>query len=328
MITIDSLAASARLDALGWQQAHDYSHAPMRVVAVHRKSCILWGEVGERNGKVSGRLRGRLRSFELPTVGDWVDFEERGEADVGIIHEVLPRHTSLVRKVSAGRAKTLQTLSANVDLTLCLMPMTRPLDEELIARYVTFATGAGCEAAIIFTYLDQNADASAKYASGCRKVAPDVAVYAVDARQTSAREQLAPLLTAGRTLVLIGASGVGKSTLSNSIAGDEEQQTGATKATTGAGRHTTVSRRLILCPPVIIIDTPGLRNLNISGASPDFRQAFADLIELETRCKFRDCRHQQEPDCAVQAALASGELAAERWQIFRKLVAEYGADAG
>lgn len=297
----------------------------MRVVAVHRKISILWGEAGERSGRIGGRLRRQLKSHELPTVGDWVDFDDQGETETGIIHQLLPRHTALTRKVRTARSLTLQTLSANVDLTLCLMPMTRPLDAVLIARYVTFAAGAGCEVALIFTHSDQNHAKIEDYLRGCRQIAPDVSAYALDARMPEVKSQLAPLLIAGKTLVLIGASGVGKSTLSNSIAGSV-QRTGVTKKNSTAGRHTTVSRRLILCPPVIIIDTPGLRNLNLSSVSPDFSRTFADLIALEATCRFRDCKHLKEPGCAILPALASGELSASHWQIFRRLVEEYETD--
>lgn len=328
---INSLPVGERLDALGWQNGVTYTHAPithapMRVVAVHRKINILWGESGERSAHIKGQLRRQLPSHELPTVGDWVDFEDRGETEVGIIHQVLPRHTVLMRKVTTRHNPILQTLSANVDLTLCLMPMTRPLDDALIARYVTFATGAGCEVALIFTHSDRNSEAIEAYLHGAQQIVPDVPAYAVDTRQPEVKIQLAPLLAAGKTLVLIGASGVGKSTLSNSIAGSTQQSTTPTKKNSAAGRHTTVSRRLILCPPVIIIDTPGLRNLNLSSSSPDFRYAFADLLALESKCRFLDCKHMNEPDCAIKLALASGELSAGHWQIFCQLVAEYEAD--
>ena len=318
---IATLPASARLNALGWQDDSTYDYAPMRVVAVHRKTNITWGEAGERHGLISYGLRQKLAGHTLPTVGDWVDFEDRGEADAGIIHRVFPRRTALTRKIKTTHGVSLQTLSANVDKTLCLMPMTRPLDTTLMARYFTFVVGAGCEVVFVFTHRDQNPDAVDQYVQGCRQYGAQV--YIVDARQQEVAVQLAPLLTPGSTLALIGASGVGKSTLTNSLCGKHLQRTGAMKSGHIAGRHTTVSRRLFFCPPAMIIDTPGLRNLNLSGLKADFSLIFNDLVDLAASCRFRDCRHDREPDCAIQSALADGRVAPERWQLFCQLKSEY-----
>lgn len=307
----------------------------MRVAAVHRQTCLLWGEPGERLGRVTGRLRHQLADHDLPTVGDWVDFEEGADKTIGsAIHQVMPRHSLLVRTLlqNAKAQKNTkaqkkpqakprrQLLCANVDTVLIMFSMAQALNVRLIERYLTFVTSSDIAATLVLSHQDKVSEAKS-IIQAASEIAPSIPVYGLDARAASCKAQLAALLQPGQTLALIGPSGVGKSTLINSLTGTALQKT-QTQQKDGSGRHTTVERRLLLCDSVVIIDTPGLRNLAFGSARIDLSTAFPDLLALQAQCGFRNCQHHREPGCAVLEALSEGRISTERWQHFRQLLEE------
>lgn len=292
----------------------------MRVVSVRRSSCLLWGEVGERVGRPSGQLRQQAsQSDDLPAVGDWVDFKDMGAAATGIIHAVLPRRTLLVRQ-APGTHKA-QALCANVDTAFILSAMNKEFNPRRLDRYLMLVVSANIRPVLILSRADLAVDPD-KFVRAARKLASDIPIYALDVRSAQCRTRLAKEWQEGDTLVLLGSSGVGKSTLVNSLLDRSAQATGAVRRDGFKGRHTTVSRKLVLCGKVTIIDMPGLKALRPKLAPADLDMLFADLMQLQRQCRFRNCAHAGEPGCAVAEALATGQLTPDRWESFTRLKAE------
>jgi ribosome biogenesis GTPase len=251
-------------------------------------------------------------------VGDWV-----GLAD-GQIRSVLPRRSAIVRN-SAGRTTSAQTLAANVDLALVVSSLGPELEPRRIERYLVTIWSSGATPEIVLTKADRLDDPWPLVAE-VEAVAPGVPVHAVSAVSGLGCDRLRARIEPGRTAVLLGSSGVGKSTLVNRFAGAELQATSETRPDDDEGRHTTTRRELIVLPGGgIVIDTPGLRELQLSDEAAGFDRAFADVDELATSCRFNDCSHASEPGCAVLAAVESGALPPERLASWRKLRRELRA---
>lgn len=312
---------------MGWRGVQQYQYQPMRVVSVRRKSCLLWGEAGERVGRPSGQFRHQAsQTNDLPAVGDWVDFKDMGATATGIIHAVLPRRTLLVRQ-SPGTHKP-QVLCANVDVAFILSAMNREFNLNRLDRYLMLVASANIRPVLILSRADLAVDPE-KFVQAARKLASDIPIYALDARSAECRTRLAKEWQEGDTLVLLGSSGVGKSTLVNSLLNQAVQTTSTVRRDGFKGRHTTVSRKLLLCGKVTIIDMPGLKALRPNLTDADLDMLFADLMQLQRQCRFRNCNHTGEPDCAVADALATGQLMPDRWESFTKLKAEQQqADTG
>jgi ribosome biogenesis GTPase / thiamine phosphate phosphatase len=292
------------LGVLGWTpELADNLEAglvPGRVVAGHRAAF----DVHTAEGIVRTRLPGRLvhEGVEV-AVGDWV-----GLAD-GLVRVVLARQSAIVRK-AAGQTSQPQTLAANVDVAFIVTSLGPDLDPRRIERYLVTIWESGAMPEIVLTKADRFDDPSEMVAS-VEAVAGGVPVHVVSAVTGDGVDSLRARLGAGATAVLIGSSGVGKSTLVNRWVGRELMATKETRADDDEGRHTTTHRELILLPGGgVVIDTPGIRELQLwDGGVGD---AFADLEELALHCRFSDCSHNTEPGCAVKAALDSGELSTER----------------
>jgi len=272
-----------------------HSDAPLRVLAQHRGRWLV--HAGDSPQLVPARAR--LRDTP-PVTGDWVVLD-----DGGAIAEVLPRRGTIVRR-AAGARTAPQVLAANVDLALVVEPLPDPHPRRA-ERLVALAGAGDVPAALVLTKADTATDMVAARLARCVGVADAVAVSALDG---TGLDLLRLLWRPGETAVLLGPSGAGKSTLANALLGEERQATGAVRASDGRGRHTTVARELLaLSDGALLIDTPGIREVGVWGGTGG---AFADIDELAAGCRFRDCRHEGEPGCAVRGVVDEERLAAAR----------------
>lgn len=284
--------------------------------------------------EVSGKLRhdaNRRRDFAA--VGDWVLCAGRpeGEGSRLTIHRVLDRRTLLSRK-NAGAAdrkgEREQLLAANVDTAFVMTSLNGDLNLRRLERYLTLIYDGGAEPVVLLTKSDLiSAEAAARALETARAGVPErVGVHAISARTGAGLEALAGYLSAGRTVVLLGSSGTGKSTLANRLLGREAQKTREIREDDDRGRHTTTSRSLLpLESGAMLIDTPGMREIQMLSQEEGLAELYPDVAELILRCKFTDCAHESEPGCAVRAALEGGSLEAPRWRAYLKLEAEVAA---
>lgn len=292
--------------------------AVARVAREDREAYIVYGEGRAWRAAVSGGFRYRtLGRSDFPAVGDWVLVEpRRGEAKA-VIHAVLPRRTAVVRK-QAGDVVDAQVIAANVDVLLLCMGLDGDFNIRRIERYLTLAYQSGARPVVLLT----KADASSDIDGAVREVeaaAIGVDVWPVSIHDGASVERVRGVLSAGVTAALIGSSGVGKSSLINSIFDEEVMATGGVRRSDSHGRHTTTHRQLLLIPGGgVIIDTPGMREIQLWGDESGLESSFGEIESLARRCRFRDCGHESEPGCAVRAALESGELDAVRYRSYRK----------
>jgi ribosome biogenesis GTPase / thiamine phosphate phosphatase len=290
---------------------------PARVSAAHRAAF----DVHTADGVVRTRLPGRLVHDNADVaVGDWVGLGD------GLIRTVLPRRSAIVRN-AAGMATRAQTLAANVDLAFVVSSLGPDLEPRRIERYLVAIWESGATPEIVLTKADRLEDPWPLVAE-VEAVALGVAVHVVSALTGQGCEALRARLRPGTTAVLLGSSGVGKSTIVNRFVGHELMVVNETRLDDDEGRHTTSHRELILLPGGgLVIDTPGLRELQLWDGGGGLDETFADVEELAGDCRFNDCSHTQEPGCAVLSAVESGELPHERFHSWRKLQKELRAIA-
>jgi ribosome biogenesis GTPase len=313
-------AAFLPFDAAGWR--------PARVVAAHRDAWVVATPDGDRPAVISGRFRHEaLGPGDLPAVGDWVAAAGTEGDGTVVVQAVLPRRTAFRRSTGDdGSAPTLageQVLAANVDLAFVVTGLDSDFNLRRLERYLAVAWSGGARPVVLLNKADLAPDPEGQRLAA-EAVAPGVEVRPMSALtgegvQALAKDHLEP----GRTAVVLGSSGVGKSTLVNALLGTERQRTAGVRADDSKGRHTTTHRELIRLPGgALLIDTPGIRSLAVAGAAEGIEPAFADIAELASACRFADCRHEGEPGCAVRAALDDGSLSPERFASHRKLERE------
>lgn len=290
-------------------------------LVIGQEKKILRVQIGDLvvNASVRGRLFHEAASvLELPAVGDHVRGELSG--DSAVIEEVLPRRTLLARQAAGGRGP--QALAANVDYVLIASSLNQDLNFKRIDRYLTLAFDSGAQPVIVLTKRDLNPGWQA-LRTECELHAPGVVTVAVCAQQDDSWAQLAAFLANDKVAVLLGSSGVGKSTLSNRLLGSEILDTGGIRLDDDKGRHTTTSRSMWRTKSGgWIIDTPGMRELQLLDNEDGLARTFEDVEELAGRCRFGNCAHGNEPGCAVKTALEDGSLALERWESYGKLQRE------
>jgi ribosome biogenesis GTPase / thiamine phosphate phosphatase len=311
------------LQRLGWspffaepfQQYEAEGLVPGRVAVQERGSYLVYTEEGERWAEVTGRLRHDAASAaEFPAVGDWVALSDR-------IHAVLPRRTKFSRKVAFLKTEE-QILAANVDVVFLVMALTeRDFNPRRLERYLATAWESGAVPVVVLSKADLCDDVP-DHLAAAEDVAFGVPVHVTSAVTGHGLDQLRAHFTRDRTAALLGSSGVGKSTLINAFLDDERLKTNELRAD-GRGRHTTTHRELVPLPDGgLLLDTPGLRELQLWTADSGLDETFTDVSDLAAQCRFNDCSHDGEPGCAVRAALADGSLDRERLASYEKLQRE------
>jgi ribosome biogenesis GTPase len=278
---------------------------------------------GESVAEVSGRFRHEATgAADFPAVGDWVALRA-ASAHEGprTIVGVLPRRTAFVRR-GAGETTEAQVVAANIDTAFVVVGLDGDFNVRRIERYLATAWDGGASPVVVLNKADLADDLDARIAE-VEAVAAGTPVVAVSATEVRAIESLAPWLAAGRTVALLGSSGVGKSTLVNVLLGETKQRTGPVREWDSRGRHTTTRRELVELPGgAWLIDTPGIRQLQLWADEDSLDTSFPEIAELAARCRFRDCHHVAEPGCAVLEAAGSGVLPADRLASWRKLQRE------
>jgi ribosome biogenesis GTPase len=309
----------------GWQEAFDAlaigDAEPARVVRIDRETSRVVARSGEHAGQLPKKLR--RDPATRPAVGDWVAVTTLPGGGV-LIRAVLPRRSRFARKV-AGKATEEQVVSANVDTVFLISGLDQDFNPRRIERYVTLAWDSGASPVVVLNKADLRADVG-ELAAEVEELAPGVPVVAVSAKHDRGIDRLRAHLGAGRTIALLGSSGVGKSTLVNRLLGAEHMRTAEVREHDSHGRHTTTHREVVRLPDgTLLVDNPGMREIQVWGSEEAIEEAFSDVETLAAGCRFRDCSHEREPGCAVRAAVASGALCEDRLSGYRKLVGEYAA---
>jgi ribosome biogenesis GTPase len=296
-------------------ETHAPGLEPGRVVVQHRGLWAVATATAEVVVEITGRLRHAAAPGELPVVGDWVGLRD------GVIDVVLPRSSKFSRK-TAWTQVSEQVLVANVDVAFLVMGLDdRDFNVRRLERYLTTAWEGGATPVIVLNKTDLATDLDAQLAE-TEQVAFGVPVDAVSAETGEGILELRRHFAGNRTVALLGSSGVGKSSIINRLLGEERFRIGDVRSD-GRGRHTTTHRELVPVPGGgVIIDTPGLRELQLWETDGGLDQAFVDVADLIAQCRFSDCEHRTEPGCAIKAALAEGSLPVDRWESYQKLQRE------
>lgn len=324
------------LDDLGWCEFFATNFAPhtasgwrpARVVVHNRLGYVVVAEAGELTAVVSGKFRHQAHSpAEYPVVGDWVAAEIIEQEEKALIHAVLPRRTKFSR-TTAGGTTDEHILSANIDDVFIVAALSGELNLRRIERYLALAHDSGAAPTIVLTKLDLCDHAAAAKAT-VQELAGGTPVLALSSLTGKGVKALRRAIQPGRTAVLLGPSGVGKSTLVNCLCGEELLAVQPVREDDQKGRHTTTRRELLLLRGGgLIIDTPGMRELQLWEGDAGITDAFEDIAALAVGCRFTNCTHGAEPGCAVRTALEGGTLTTARLENYRKLRGEAASFQG
>jgi len=293
-----------------------------RVALEHKNFFRVYTQHGVKLAEISGKLRhGAVNRSLLPAVGDWVVIRSRPDHERAIIDAVLPRRTSFARKIAGLRTEE-QIVAANIDTIFVLTSLNQDFSLRRIERYLFIACESGANPVIILSKSDL-CDRVADRITQVQAVAHGVPIHAISVVRESGFHDLAQYFKHGQTVALLGSSGVGKSTLINHLAGDAHLKVQTVPEHDDRGRHTTTHRELILLPTGgLVLDTPGMRELQLWDSNESLQLVFSDIEALAGNCFFSDCRHQDEPQCAVREALVAGTIQAERYESYAKLQKE------
>lgn len=314
---------STHLPELGWNHYFQQqlsleeweATTPVRVFALNRHLVDCVGEKGRRQFALPHSWL-KLDVEDLPAVGDWLLIDENGEP-----LRVLER-SSLFKRMASGREARVQLMAANVDTLFVVTSCNEDFNLSRLERYLALALDAGVEPVVILTKADLVDDVVA-YKVQARTLRSDLAVVAVNAKSEQAADVLSPWCRTGQTVALVGSSGVGKSTLVNTLCREQVQETGAIREGDNKGRHTTTARSLHILPKGgLLLDSPGMRELQLSDCEEGVATLFEEIEAVARNCRFNDCRHEGEAGCAVVVAAANGELDSRRLGNYLKLVAE------
>lgn len=318
------------LEDLGWTDSHtiDFEpHAaagllPGRVSEQHRGAYVVFTEAGEIRADTAGRLSHEATGFgDLPAVGDWVAIAHRPAENAGTIQAVLPRRTKFSRKV-AWSATEEQVVASNVDTVFLLSSLNDDFNLRRLERYLTLGWESGAQPVIILTKTDL-CDTVELRVLEVEAISFGVPVHPISSLTGDGLDVVRSYVEPGKTIALLGSSGVGKSTLVNTLVGEEILAVKEIRESDGEGRHTTTHRQLVPLPGGgLVLDTPGMRELQLWESAEGLSETFADIEDLAAECRFNDCAHGTEPGCAIRAALDDGTLEEGRWESYGKLQRE------
>lgn len=318
------------LTALGWDDFFGTNfklyerdgYVPGRVFLEHKTFFRVYTPYGEMLAEIAGKLRHEaVDRTDLPAVGDWVVISPRPEGDRAMIHAVLPRKTSFTRKIAGSRTEE-QIVGTNIDTVFLLTSLNQDFNLRRIERYLVVAWESGANPIIVLSKSDL-CERVGDRVSEVESVARAVAIHVVSVVTGFGLQDLAQYFRRGQTVALLGSSGVGKSTLINHLMGMDRLKAQPVREGDDRGRHTTTHRELVLLPTGgLVLDTPGMRELQLWDGEETLPVVFEDIEELAVDCFFNDCRHQDEPRCAVRDALAAGSIDTRRYESYEKLQKE------
>lgn len=316
------------LETLGWDEAWERAFAaaaeegayPARVMLDYQHIYRLAAAGGEKLGRIEGRMRHLAATREgFPAVGDWVVARDAPVGEEAVIEGILPRRSRFLRK-AAGKAHQPQVVAANVDTIFLVIGLDHDFNPRRIERYLVTALDSGARPVLVLNKADLWEEGVEDWEELAREAAPGVPLHAVSAETGQGVEALGAYLGPGRTVAFVGSSGVGKSSLVNRLAGRDLQAVGEVRVSDSRGRHTTRHRELLVLPGgALLVDTPGMRTLQLWEAGEALEAAFSDIGALAARCRFADCTHGGEPGCAVREALEAGALDPERYESYQRL---------
>ncbi len=321
------------LESLGWDSEYqrefetgfsDRECTPGRVAVRYKGQYGILTEEGPVDARIKGVLRYHAEDWaELPVVGDWVALTRKSHDRFWRIHGVLKRRTELKRKVKGIRTDA-QILAANVTIVVIVMGLNEDYNVRRLERYLTLVHESGACPLVVLNKADLlDEEMLADSLAEVEEVAGNAEIVLTSAKEGSGVDEVCAAVGSRDTVVFVGSSGAGKSTLVNAIVGEDRMETGAVRESDGRGRHTTTRREMIVLPRGgILIDSPGIREIQLMEAHEGISETFADVEELVAKCRFGDCTHTVEPGCAIREAIEGGELSIERFENWKKLTTE------
>lgn len=297
-------------------------YEPGRVVHEGKGMFGVITAYGELAAETSGKMKFEIENYgDYPAVGDWVVLSVRAEEKKAIIHDILPRYSKFSRKAPTSSLEE-QIIAANIDTIFLVNALSYDFSLSRMERYLTLAWDSGANPVFVLSKADLAEDVEEKRKQ-VEELAMGVPVQVISSVNEEGIDELTAYFVEGKTVVLLGQSGAGKSTLVNRLLGEERQKVSGVRGTDGQGRHTTTNRELILLPEGgMILDTPGMRRVNVFETEEGINQSFQDIESLAKFCKFNDCEHFHEPGCAVKQAIENGSLEQKRFKSYQKFQRE------